>query len=184
MRIFPSGLVRKTVWKKCNYFLTLVTYLNKLIYDSGYYNRLQVVEEERKQESRSIPLENWRYTGTVKHVYINERNWARDLKSAKTNLVYMALGLYMAVYMAMGHKWYSVVQKYNNYFVWIYIYLYFQFKVHEITRGLCSCPEQCLCALWCSTEAFWGTCTYEGCGDSWKSLYGAEHQNWMFKSLQ
>lgn len=34
--------------------------------------------------------------------------------------------------------------------------------MREITRGLCSRPEQC---LWCSTEEFGGLCMCEDCGD-------------------
>lgn len=30
----------------------------RINYDSGYYTGLQVVEEEKKQESRCVPLEN------------------------------------------------------------------------------------------------------------------------------
>lgn len=29
-----------------------------------------------------------------------------------------------------------------------------QFRMYEITCGLCGCPEPCLCSLWCRTEHF------------------------------
>jgi len=119
----------------------------------------------RKRSTNPDPFLSriWRLTGTVKPCLPCWRKQSQRLKIHEDQPPPHST----RPWDTNGTQWFkSITIIYGGFFV--------QFKVHEKTCGLCSCPEQSLCALWCSTGAFLGAFISEGCGDRTERLCMAQ----------